>query len=289
MYIEQEKDNALWAAKESQRLKETLAANPVGSVKAMSLEPKGGSKGRASLGRSDGDGAISTSPPRPSDSALPKAPLLIEDKSKSTTESSDGAEGKSSAVAEEDKAENAETPVEVAASEVSLDKVAVVEVTDEVVAVNDTIEAATDSTSVEEAVSVTECLQHFSGHKQRTIFLHGIHACCPRAVLKVWSPSAALLINLAYVPMYLFISSFSQASIQECLTAANLPPPERIVISNPVWSQRDIKCFDKTAWVVMPTEEAALKVGNRRGWGIHGTYEEKHRKAMGHLLTILHK
>lgn len=81
--------------------------------------------------------------------------------------------------------------------------------------------------------------KHLPGHENRTVYVSGIHACCPKAVL--------------------------QTAITNALTNNGTEEgnkPDRIVISQPVWHSRQLDKFERTAWVVMPTSSLARQAMN---------------------------
>ena len=73
--------------------------------------------------------------------------------------------------------------------------------------------------------------RHVPGHEDRTIYISGVHSVCTKAVLR--------------------------AAVTDVLTKENLPPPERVIVAQPVWTQKVPSKFERNAWVVMPTVESA--------------------------------
>lgn len=62
--------------------------------------------------------------------------------------------------------------------------------------------------------------RNLPGHENRAVYVSGIHACCPKAVFKT--------------------------AITSALTAKNeLAVPERIVVAQPVWSNRILNKFER--------------------------------------------
>lgn len=98
----------------------------------------------------------------------------------------------------------------------------------------------TDTLAVEDPVSKESkeggTAKHFSGHEQRTVYLSGVHACCTKAVLK-----AAIAEALA--------ASGTRTADQEAqekpADGVVLPPAERILISQPVWSNKFLEKFER--------------------------------------------
>jgi hypothetical protein len=89
--------------------------------------------------------------------------------------------------------------------------------------------------------------RHFSGHQSRTVYLSGVHACCPKSVL-----AGAIIARLR------------EGAEIHSLTVEELTP-ERILISQPMWSNRVLDKFERSAWVVMPSvaaTKAAIDVLN---------------------------
>jgi hypothetical protein len=80
--------------------------------------------------------------------------------------------------------------------------------------------------------------RHFSGHQSRTVYLSGVHACCPKSVL-----AGAIIARLR------------DGAENSPLTVEELTP-ERILISQPMWSNRVLDKFERSAWVVMPSVAA---------------------------------
>ena len=107
-----------------------------------------------------------------------------------------------------------------------------VEVIDESKDVNDN-----DSKKNDDVIVNTDGMinygRHIPGHEDRAIFISNIHANCPKSVLK----------NV----------------INEALTAAELPLPERIIIAQPAWTTKLPPRFLKAGWVFMPTADSTRK------------------------------
>lgn len=80
--------------------------------------------------------------------------------------------------------------------------------------------------------------RHFSGHENRTVYLSGVHACCPKSVL-----TGAIIARLR------------ETNVENSAVSVEDLTPERILISQPMWSNRVLDKFERSAWVVMPTNE----------------------------------
>ena len=76
--------------------------------------------------------------------------------------------------------------------------------------------------------------KHFSGHVDRAIYISHIHSSCSSAAL--------------------------QSSLVATLTGAQLDPPERVLLAQPMWSKAEPSRFERCAWMVMPSKQAALAV-----------------------------
>lgn len=104
----------------------------------------------------------------------------------------------------------------------------------------DKITAATDTAVAPAATAVSTISEefsgkHLSGHESRTVYISGVHACCPKKVLR------SAIIN----------------SLSERTNGREDMKPDRILISQPVWSTRSLDKFERTAWVVMPSTASA--------------------------------
>ena len=71
--------------------------------------------------------------------------------------------------------------------------------------------------------------KHMAGHERRTVYVHGVHACCSKAVFK-----AAVVRALT-----------SAAAGTGGSEADPLPAPDRILIAQPTWNNRDMERFDR--------------------------------------------
>lgn len=115
----------------------------------------------------------------------------------------------------------------------------VVPTSEEMVAVEAT------ETSVAAAPSVPLATRHISGHMGNTLYVSGIHACCTKIALQN-AVTAALT-----------------ASATEANNTAGAVVPDRVVLAQPVWTSSDgIDKFERFAWIVFPTPEAA-KIAQR--------------------------
>ena len=76
--------------------------------------------------------------------------------------------------------------------------------------------------------------KHFGGHVDRAIYISHIHSSCSSAAL--------------------------QSSLVATLTGAQLDPPERVLLAQPMWSKAEPSRFERCAWMIMPSKQAALAV-----------------------------
>eukprot|EP01033_Poteriospumella_lacustris_P009375 gene9375-6716_t len=104
---------------------------------------------------------------------------------------------------------------------------------------NATAEGTTDGGETVVAKSNEDVAgRHFSGHENRTVYLSGVHACCPKSVL-----TGAIIARLR------------ETNVENSALSVEDMTPERILISQPMWSNRVLDKFERSAWVVMPTSE----------------------------------
>lgn len=80
--------------------------------------------------------------------------------------------------------------------------------------------AAVVAPAIEDSVPVTG--RHLVGHEDRTICISGVHACCPKHVLK-----SAIIDALAKH------------------LAVAIPAPDRIVVAQPIWSDQFLEKFQR--------------------------------------------
>lgn len=100
--------------------------------------------------------------------------------------------------------------------------------------------AGTETTEAPVVSSVAAILEeisgkHLPGHETRTVYISGVHACCPKKVLR------NAIINY----------------LSERTNGREDMKPDRILISQPVWSTRSLDKFERAAWVVMPSMASA--------------------------------
>lgn len=99
--------------------------------------------------------------------------------------------------------------------------------------------AQTEEKDAEEENESVVAGRLFDGHGQRTVYIPGVHACCPKAVFRS-------VVTAALAP-----------AGDEAQDSAVLP--DRVLISHPVWSQRALERFERSAWVVFPSVRAARR------------------------------
>ncbi len=99
------------------------------------------------------------------------------------------------------------------------------------------------------------------GHADRTIRVLGIHPACPKSVLKAAITDAIVKDDTGKQSLTHLLThspSYSPSYSLTLLLTYIVPPPERIVMSQPVWNSKFNK-FERTAWVVMSSNEIAKK------------------------------
>jgi hypothetical protein len=93
-----------------------------------------------------------------------------------------------------------------------------------------------------------ESEKHLAGHDRRTVYLYGIPPACDKETLR-----EAICTILARDS----VTSDERKKLGEGGVAGPMAPPERIMVAQPTWSGKHHKRFERAAWMVMSSPEAA--------------------------------
>ncbi len=86
--------------------------------------------------------------------------------------------------------------------------------------------------------------KHYSGHEHRAIFVTGIHSSCSLQILK-------------HAIQLVLSDPFFNGPNNSILT------PERVVLSQPMWTKSVPSRFERKAWIIMPTMSSVKLVLDR--------------------------